>query len=139
MAFYRNCGGVVLQEQMQKTKKSFELKNGAAFASSDVIKTKSNCLNIGEILRACVINYIDKSKPKNTALDYIKIIIKNVERFLINDERSRVSFAISMIGCGVGWPDIADVFKIYRAYFTKLQNFDKICDVIVVKTILKRY
>lgn len=39
MAFYRNCGGVVLQEQMQKTKKSFELKNGAAFASSDVIKT----------------------------------------------------------------------------------------------------
>lgn len=97
----------------------------------DVIKTKSNCLNIGEILRDCVINYIDKSKPKNTALDYIKIIIKNVERFLINDERSRVSFAISMIGCDIGWPDIADVFKIYRAYFTKLQNLDKICDVIV--------
>lgn len=102
MAFYRNCGGVVLQEQMQKTKKSFELKNGAAFASSDVIKTKSNCLNIGEILRDCVINYIDKSKLKNPVLYNIKIIIKNVERFLINDERSRVSFAIPMIGCGIG-------------------------------------
>lgn len=72
-------------------------------------------------MRDCVINYIDKSKLKNPALDYIKIIIKNVERFLINDERSRVSFAISMIG----YADIADIFKIYRAYFTKLQNFDK--------------
>ena len=82
-------------------------------------------------MRDCVINYIDKSKLKNPALDDIKIIIKNVERFLINDERSRVSFAISMIGCGIGWPDIVDIFKIYRAYFTKLQNFDKICDVIV--------
>lgn len=102
MVFYRNCGGVVLQEQMQKTKKSFELKNGAALAYGDVIKTKSNCLNIGEILRDCVINYIDKSKLKNPALYNIKIIIKNVERFLINDERSRVSFAIPMIGCGIG-------------------------------------
>lgn len=50
---------------------------------------------------------------------------------MINDERSRVSFAIPMIGCGIGGLDIADVFKIYRAYFKKLQNFDKICDVIV--------
>ncbi|MCI6641075.1 MULTISPECIES: hypothetical protein [Campylobacter] len=53
-------------------------------------------------MRACVINYSDKSKLKNPALDDIKIIIKNVERFLINDERSRVSFAIPMIGCGIG-------------------------------------